>query len=146
MTDVDHPPRLDPAISHLISKHAHVLLDTLAYLTMHIEDGHQPWAEYDNGNAADPKATATGDRGLLATADRVLTVVVEATPEGVLVPVAASLSTRPDAARDDERGRAPRITVDPGGVTLAAPRPAEATVADLHGGALTDSHADGSPS
>lgn len=146
MTDVDHPSRPDPTTSPLTSEHANVLLDALAALTMRIEDGQQPWVEYDNGNAADPKTTATGYRDLIATADRVLTAVVEAAPDVVLVPVAASLHVRPDPTSVNGHGRAPGIAVDPGGITLAAPPAVEAPAVDLNPRGLTDPHTDGSPS
>jgi len=147
MPALDHPPRPTPPPSSLTADHANVLLDALDHLRMLLRRGVQPWADYAGTGPADPLTTETGYRDLLDTASAVLTTLLEAHPEAVLVPhtaddarayAALNLRTYP-AAEDGDRS--PRIVVDLHGVTVDVQRRADHTAVDLNTDDVPDEYA-----
>ncbi len=139
MAALDHPPRPAPPPSSLTADHANVLLDALDHLRMLLRRGVQPWADYAGTGPTDPLTTEAGYRNLIDTASAVLTTLVEAHPEAVLMPhtaaeatvcAALNLRTYPAAAEDGDRS--PRIVVDLHGVTVDVQRRADHTAVDLN--------------
>ncbi len=148
MAALDHPPRPASPSSSLTADHANVLLDALDHFRILLRRGVQPWADYAGTGPADPLTTEAGYRNLLDTASAVLTALVEAHPEAILVPhtaddarayAALNLRTYPGVAEDGDRS--PRIVVDLHGVTVDVQRRADHTAVDLNTDDVPDEHA-----
>ena len=153
MSTLDNPrgPATPPPSSltaSLTAGHASVLLDALDHLRTLLRRGVQPWADYAGTGPADSMTTEAGYRELLDTASAVLTRLLEAQPETVLVPHTAdeagayaglNLRTYPAAAEDGDRS--PRIVVDLHGVTVDVQRRADHTAVDLNTDDVPDEYA-----
>jgi len=152
MAALDHPPGpTSPPSSRpssLTADHANVLLDALDHLRMLLRRGVQPWADYADTGPADSMTTEAGYRNLIDTASAVLTTLLEAHPEAILVPhtaaeatvcAALNLRTYPAAAEDGDRS--PRIVVDLHGVTVDVQRRADHTAVDLNTDDVPDEYA-----
>ncbi len=148
MAALDHPPRPALPSSSLTADHANVLLDALDHLRMLLRRGVAPWADYAGTGPADSMTTEAGYRNLLDTASAVLTTLVEAQPEAVLVPhtaaeatvcAALNLRTYPGVAEDGDRS--PRIVADLHGVTVDVQRRADHTAVDLNTDDVPDEYA-----
>ncbi len=87
MSALGHPPRPASPPSSLTADHANVLLDALDHIRILLRRGVQPWGDYAGTGPADPLTTEAGYRDLIDTASAVLTALLEAHPEAVLVPI-----------------------------------------------------------
>ncbi len=138
MSALGHPPRPASPPSSLTADHANVLLDALDHIRILLRRGVQPWGDYAGTGPADPLTTEAGYRDLIDTASAVLTALLEAHPEAVLVPhtaddvrTYAALKLRSYPAAEDG-DRSPRIVVDLHGVTVDVQRRADHTTVDLN--------------
>jgi hypothetical protein len=146
MPAIDHPPGPTAPPSSLTAAQANVLLDAIDHLRMLLRRGAQPWADYAGTGPADSMTTEAGYRSLLDTASAVLTALVEAQPEAVLVPhtaaeakACAALNLRTYPAEDGDRS--PRTVVDLHGVTVDVQRRADHTTVDLNTDDVPDEYA-----